>query len=106
MEGGRFQRSAFALVGRGRRQDQVDDHGTPDRPHGDQVHEHRPGTVAGGLITLAGNPPGAVVKAGSFASPYPPNTVQLVTNLPPVTACPGATSPHRAFKIGSGTISV
>jgi hypothetical protein len=65
-----------------------------------------PGTVAGGVITLAGDPPGTVTKAGSFAAPNPPNTVQLVTNLPPVTACPAVTAPHLAFQISSGTISV
>jgi hypothetical protein len=65
-----------------------------------------PGTVAGGVITLAGDPPGTVTKAGSFAAPNPPNTVQLVTNLPPVTACPAVTAPHLAFQISSGTIIV
>jgi hypothetical protein len=65
-----------------------------------------PGTVAGGVITLAGDPPGTVVKAGSFSAPNPPNTVQLVTNLPPVSACPAATAAHLAFTIGSGTINV
>jgi hypothetical protein len=64
------------------------------------------GTVSGGVITLAGNPPGTVAKAGSFATPNPPNTVQLVTNLPPVSACPAATAAHLAFTIGSGTIRV
>jgi hypothetical protein len=65
-----------------------------------------PGTVSGGVITLAGNPPGTVAKAGSFSAPNPPNTVQLATNLPPVTACPAATAAHLAFTIGSGTITV
>jgi hypothetical protein len=63
------------------------------------------GTVSGGVITLAGTPSQAV-KGGSFVTPNPPNTVQLVTNLPPVSSCPVATPPHTPFLITGGTINV
>ena len=64
------------------------------------------GTVSGGVITLAGTPTQAIKGPGSFGTPNPPNTVQLVTNLPPVSSCPVATPPHTPFVITGGTINV
>jgi hypothetical protein len=64
------------------------------------------GTVSGGVITLAGTPSQAIKGPGSFGTPNPPNTVQLVTNLPPVSSCPVATPPHTPFVISGGTINV
>ncbi len=64
------------------------------------------GTVSGGVITLAGSPSQAIKGPGSFGTPNPPNTVQLVTNLPPVSTCPAATPAHTPFVITGGTINV
>ncbi|MGB7053671.1 MAG: hypothetical protein WBG41_19070 [Acidimicrobiales bacterium] len=64
------------------------------------------GTVSGGVITLAGTPSQAIKGPGSFGTPNPPNTVQLVTNLPPVSSCPVPTPPHTPFVITGGTITV
>lgn len=64
------------------------------------------GTVSGGVITLAGTPTQAIKGPGSFGTPNPPNTVQLVTNLPPVSSCPVATPPTTPFLITGGTINV
>jgi len=64
------------------------------------------GTVSGGVITLAGSPIQAIKGPGSFGTPNPPNTVQLVTNLPPVSSCPVATPAHTPFVIVGGTINV
>jgi len=64
------------------------------------------GTVSGGVVTLAGSPSQAIKGPGSFGTPNPPNTVQLVTNLPPVSACPVATPPSTSFAILGGTINV
>ena len=64
------------------------------------------GTVSGGVITLAGTPSQAIKGPGSFGTPNPPNTVQLVTNLPPVSSCPVASPPHTPFLITGGTINV
>lgn len=65
-----------------------------------------PGTVAGGVITLAGTPSQAIKGPGSFGTPNPPNTVKLITNLPPVSSCPVATPLHTPFVITGGTINV
>jgi hypothetical protein len=64
------------------------------------------GTVSGGVITLTGVPPHAIKGPGSFGTPNLPNTVQLVTNLPPVSSCPVVTPPSTPFVIAGGTISV
>jgi hypothetical protein len=64
------------------------------------------GTVSGGVITLAGTPIQAIKGPGSFSTPNPPNTVRLVTNLPPISPCPAATPPHTPFVITGGTINV
>jgi hypothetical protein len=64
------------------------------------------GTVSGGVITLSGTPPQAIKGPGSFGTPTLPNTVQLVTNLPPLSSCPVATPPHTPFVITGGTINV
>ena len=64
------------------------------------------GTVSGGVITLAGSPAHAIKGPGSFGTPNPPNTVRLVTNLPPISACPVATPSHTPFVITGGTIHV
>jgi hypothetical protein len=64
------------------------------------------GTVSGGVITLAGTPVQAIKGPGSFGTPNPPNTVQLITNLPPVSSCPVATPPNTPFVISGGTINV
>ena len=64
------------------------------------------GTVSGGVITLAGSPSHAIKGPGSFGTPNPPNTVKLVTNLPPVSSCPVATPLHTPFVISGGTITV
>lgn len=64
------------------------------------------GTVSGGVITLAGSPAHAIKGPGSFGTPNPPNTVRLITNLPPVSACPVATPPHTSFLVSGGKIKV
>ncbi len=64
------------------------------------------GTVSGGVITLTGIPPQAIKGPGSFGTPILPNTVKLVTNLPPVSSCPVAAPPHTPFVIAGGTANV
>jgi hypothetical protein len=64
------------------------------------------GTVSGGVITLAGTASQAIKGPGSFSTPNPPNTVQLVTNLPPVSSCPVVTPLHTPFVITGGMIHV
>lgn len=63
------------------------------------------GTVGGGVITWMGGAT-QVLKAGSFATPNPPNTVQLITNLPPISSCPVPNSPSTSFVISGGTITL
>lgn len=64
------------------------------------------GTVAGGVITLAGPASHAPKGPGSFGTPDPPNTVKLITDLPPVSPCPAVTPPHTLFALSGGTIKV